>query len=103
MTNEEEARRAEQGRRVRMARNAIPMSQKELADRVTAMTGDPISRTIIQQIEKGTRDAEHGILKSIAKITGLSEPWLFGDRGTPGYVNPWGAPVLGQLELALSA
>lgn len=103
MTTEEKARRAEQGRRVRMARNAIPMSQTQLAQKVSEMTGEEISRTIIGRIEKGTKDAGVGIIKSIAKLTGLSETWLFGDRSNPGYFNPWDTPAITQLELALTA
>lgn len=89
MTNDERTRRAEQGRRIRMARNAIPLSQGELAEKVSAETGDPISRTIIAQIEAGNRDVETGILFAIASVTGLSREWLLGDREIPGYVDPW--------------
>lgn len=109
MTSDERARRAEQGRRIKMARSSLQgrtraiMSRDEFAEQISAYTGEPISRTILEGIEKGERDAEVGIVKAIAKITGLSEGWLYGDRAIPGYFNPWDTPAITQLELALTA
>jgi transcriptional regulator with XRE-family HTH domain len=84
VTIDEQARRIEQGRRVRMARTSVPWNQSELAEAVSAVTGDPISRTIIAQIESGRRDAEVGILRGIARTTHLSWEWLSGDKEIPG-------------------
>lgn len=109
MTSDERVRRAEQGRRIKMARSSLRgktraiMSRGEFAEQISAYTGDPISRTILEGIEKGERDAEVGIVKAIAQITKLNKEWLFGDRDTPGYFNPWGGPAITQLELALTA
>lgn len=65
------------------------MSREEFADQISARTGEPISRTILEGIENGERDAEAGILFAIASVTGLSREWLLGDRDIPGYVDPW--------------
>lgn len=84
MTSGEQARRAQQGRRIRMARVGAGLNQGELAEKVTAETGDFISRTIISGIEAGARDVEYGILLAIAAATGESIDWLTGKRDIPG-------------------
>lgn len=91
---EEQSRRKEQGR-IRMARKGVDnLSQTALAERISSITGFPISRGVIQLIEAGERDAEVGIVRAVATITGLSREWLLGDRDIPGYLDPWhGTPL----------
>ena len=98
MTRDEAARRKEQGRRVRMAQTGAGLTQEELAAKVSAETGEDISRSIIGKIESGKRDAEYGILLVIANICGVSREWLRGDRDIPGYMNPWHPSPLSGLD-----
>lgn len=89
--SEERARLIEQGRRFEMARCGMRprASQTQMADLVSDLIGRRIGRAIISGIEDGKRDAELGILKAVAELTGLSQEWLVGDRAIPGYLNPW--------------
>lgn len=99
--SEEQARLIEQGRRFEMARCGMRprTSQGQMAALVSDKWGRTIGRSIIAGIEDGRRDAEQGILKAVAALTGLSEDWLKGDRTIPGYFNPWPEPAITQLAL----
>jgi transcriptional regulator with XRE-family HTH domain len=81
-----------------MARVGAGFNQTDLAEKVSAETGDDISRTIVGGIESGKRDAEYGILLAIANICGVSRDWLTGDRDIPGYVDPWYPSPLSGLD-----
>lgn len=86
LTTHEQNRRMDQGDRIVGARRMMRprLSQEQLADRITAVSGDSMSKSTLQSIEAGNRDAEVGVLRAIAEITGQPLEWLLGESGKSG-------------------
>jgi transcriptional regulator with XRE-family HTH domain len=80
-----------QGMRLKRARVTLGLTQKQLARRVSELTGEVISHNIISVIEKGERDIWHREMKALETILHRDAAWLSGatpddwDRVKPGY------------------
>jgi transcriptional regulator with XRE-family HTH domain len=85
----------EVAKRLKQARVGANLTQAQLADRVSALVGSIISRSIISRTEKAERDAETRLVWAVAQVTGETMDWLLEplnkirdlDRAIPGYLN----------------
>jgi transcriptional regulator with XRE-family HTH domain len=86
----------EVAKRLKQARVGANLTQAQLADRVSALVGSIISRSIISRTEKAGRDAEVRLVWAVAQVTGESFDWLTEPlnklrdfkEAIPGYLNP---------------
>jgi transcriptional regulator with XRE-family HTH domain len=85
----------EVAKRLKQARVGANLTQAQLADRVSALVGSIISRSIISRTEKAERDAETRLVWAVAQVTGETMDWLLEplnkirdlDRAIPGLHN----------------
>jgi transcriptional regulator with XRE-family HTH domain len=86
----EQERRIAQGKRILMARTGSRYGRTKFSEAI-APKWRKVSRTYIQRIEEGEKDADVGFVLAVAEVTGQPVEWLFGltpeelDRVMPGY------------------
>lgn len=74
MSNEQ-ARRREQGRRVKMARTGADLSRDQFAELVSELW-EKVSREYVRRVEIGDKDPGLGFLLATAEITGWPVAWF---------------------------
>lgn len=70
------------------ARRRETVSRDRMAELIAEVTGKPLHETQWRRYEKGQSEPGMSIVRAAAKLSGLSEAYLFGIRGGEEIIDP---------------